>query len=74
METKIENLKLGRNDTVVLDMLTNLAYMGTNEESLPSPAFKAGDGSCLIPGSLTTATPTTLKKILEKHAKNWQAQ
>ncbi len=74
METKIENLKLRRNDTVVLDMLSNLAYMGTNEESLPSPAFKAGDGSCLIPGSLTTATPTTLKKILEKHATNWQAR
>ncbi len=39
VETKIENLRLGRNDTVVLDMLSIVAYMGTNEESLPTPAF-----------------------------------
>jgi hypothetical protein len=39
--------------------------MGTDEEGLPLPAFRAGYGSYHVAGSLTTAPPTTLKKTLD---------
>jgi hypothetical protein len=39
--------------------------MGTDVSGLPSPAVRAGDGRYHIPGSLTTAPPTILKKVLE---------
>ncbi len=53
---------LGENDVVVLDLLSNLAFMGTDMDGLPTPAIRSGDGKYHILGSLTTAPPTVLKK------------
>jgi hypothetical protein len=50
---------------VVTDLISNVAYMGTDEDGLPSPAVRSGDGIYHITGSLTTAPPTTIKKTLE---------
>jgi hypothetical protein len=55
----------GENDVVVLDLLSNLAFMGTDMDGLPTPAVRSGDGKYHILGSLTTAPPTVLKKTLE---------
>ncbi len=55
----------GESDVVVLDLLSNLAFMGTDVDGLPTPAIKSGDGKYHILGSLTTAPPTVLKKTLE---------
>jgi hypothetical protein len=41
---KLENLKLDIGNTVVLDLLSNTAYMGTDVHALPSPAERAGEG------------------------------
>jgi hypothetical protein len=61
----LESLKLGPDDRVVLDLLSNSAYMGTDGDGLPTPSHREGDGSYHILGSLTTAPPTALKKALE---------
>jgi hypothetical protein len=55
---------LGENDVVVLDLLSNLAFMGTDMDGLPTPAVRSGDGKYHILGLLTTAPPTVLKKNL----------
>jgi hypothetical protein len=62
---RLEMLELGPDDNLVLDLLSNLAYMGTDDNRLPTPALRAGDGSYHIQGSLTTAPLMTLKKLLE---------
>jgi hypothetical protein len=62
---RLEHLKLGTDDRVVLDLLSNTAYMGTDGDGLPTPSFREGDGSYHILGSLTTAPPTNLRKALE---------
>ncbi len=58
-------LELGPDDNLILDLLSNSAYMGTDDNRLPTPVLRAGDGSYHIQGFLTTAPPTTLKKLLE---------
>jgi hypothetical protein len=65
IERKVRKICPDENDLVVLDLISNIAYMGTDEDGLPSPAFRSGDGTYHIPGSLTTAPPTTIKKALE---------
>jgi hypothetical protein len=65
LERRIDALELSSTDTVVLDLLSNTAYMGTDDEGLPLPAFRSGDGSYHVAGTLTTAPPTTLKKTLD---------
>jgi hypothetical protein len=65
LERQIDRLDLDDSDTVVLDLLSNTAYMGTDEDGLLLPAFRAGDGSYHIAGTLTTAHPTTMKKTLD---------
>jgi hypothetical protein len=65
LERRIDALELSSTDTVVLDLLSNTAYMGTDDEGLPLPAFRSGDGSYHVAGMLTTAPPTTLKRTLD---------
>jgi hypothetical protein len=65
LERRVDALELSSTDTVVLDLLSNTAYMGTDDEGLSLPAFRAGDGSYHVAGTLTTAPPTTLKKTLD---------
>jgi hypothetical protein len=61
---KLADLKLGKKDTVVCDLLSNVVFMGTNGDGLPSEAIRAEDGSYHIVGSLTIAPPSLTKKIL----------
>ncbi len=62
---KIEKLGVNASDTVVLDLISNVAYMGTDKDGLPTPSIRGGDGRYHVTGTLTTAPPTTLKKNLE---------
>jgi hypothetical protein len=65
IEIKMEQLAPGPPDTVVLDLLSNNAYVGTDEDGLPLTAISAGDSSYHVIVSLTTAPlPTTIKKTL----------
>ncbi len=68
LEKQIDRLELNETDTVVLDLLSNTAYMGTDEEGLPLPSYREGDGGYHIAGTLTTAPPTTLRKTLDNCA------
>jgi hypothetical protein len=57
-----------------MDLLSNTAYMGTNEDGLPLPAIRVGDGGYHVIGSLTSAPPTTqeyLGPVLGIRQKNW---
>ncbi len=63
LEKQIEKLAPGSNDTVVLDLLSNSAYIGTNDEGLPLPAFRAWDGSYRNICSLTTKNVGQLPPI-----------
>jgi hypothetical protein len=65
LDRRFDALEIDSNDTVVLDLLSNTAFMGTDDEGLPLPAFRASDGSHHVAGTLTTAPPTTLKKTLD---------
>ncbi len=62
---KLENITVTENDTVVMDLISNVAFMGTDKDGLPTPSIRGGDGKYHVPGVLTTAPPTTLKKNLE---------
>jgi hypothetical protein len=61
---KLESLKLDKNDTVIFDLLSNVAFMGTDDGVLPTEAFRAEDGRYHVIGSLTTAPPSVIKKNL----------
>ncbi len=65
IERKIRRIDPDERDLVVMDLISNVAYMGTDEDGLPSPAVRSGDGTYHITGSLTTAPPTKIKKALE---------
>jgi hypothetical protein len=39
---KIENLGITASDTVVLDLISNTAFMGTDKDGLPTPSIKGG--------------------------------
>jgi hypothetical protein len=65
LAANMKNAKCGLSDTVVLDLLSNVAFMGTDGDGLPVPAYRADDGRFHVVGTLTTAPPTTLKKYLE---------
>jgi hypothetical protein len=62
---KLESLVITANDTVVLDLISNVSFMGTDKDGLPTPSIKGGDGKYHVLGMLTTAPPTTLKKNFE---------
>jgi hypothetical protein len=51
-------------DTVILDLLSNSSFMGTDEEGLPTPATTGEGGTYHIPGSLVTSSGPAIKKIL----------
>jgi hypothetical protein len=61
---KLENMELGKSDTVVMDLLSKVAFMGTSEKGIPTPASRRHVGKFHIEGSLTASPPTALKKNL----------
>jgi hypothetical protein len=62
--SKLAELKLGKKDTVVVDLLSNVVFMGTDGDGLPTEARRAEDGSYHVVGSLTIAPPSLIKKVL----------
>jgi hypothetical protein len=61
---KLVELNLGKDDTVILDLLSNSVFMGTDSNGLPTKALRAEDGSYHIVGSLAIAPASVTKKIL----------
>jgi hypothetical protein len=61
---QLKKLKLNKLDTVVLDLLSNTAFMGTDDSGLPSEPLRSEGGKYHITGSLTIAPPTITKKVL----------
>jgi hypothetical protein len=50
-----QKLNLGNRDTVVLDLPSNCAFMGTDSAGLPTEAVRAEDGRYHVIGCLTVA-------------------
>jgi hypothetical protein len=61
---KLAELSINGDDRVVLDLLSNSVFMGTDVDGLPSLAFAGEDGTYHIPGSLSTTPSQAIKKIL----------
>ncbi len=55
---------MSKKDTVVLDLLSNVVFMGTDSDGLLTEALRSEDGSYHIVGSLTVAPPSLTKKVL----------
>jgi hypothetical protein len=62
---KLRSLRLTSRDTVVLDLLSNCAFMGTDTSGLPTEAVRAEDGRYHIVGSLSVAPVSCAKKVLQ---------
>jgi hypothetical protein len=60
----LDSLKLTKNDTVVLDLLSNVAFLGIDDNGPPAEAMWAEDGRYHVVGSLATAPPSVIKKNL----------
>ena len=60
-------LKLSNSDTVILDLWSNSAFMGTDEIGLPSVPYKCNlDGRYHVLGALQAAPRPLLQKILRE--------
>ncbi len=62
LANKLKKLSLGNRDTVVLDLLSNCAFMGTDSAGLPTEAVRAEDGRYHVIGCLTVAPISCIKK------------
>ncbi len=62
--SRLRLLKLESCDTVILDLLSNTTFMGTDGDGLPCEAFRAEDGKYHVIGSLTIAPASFTKKVL----------
>ncbi len=59
-----QKLNLSSRDTVVLDLLSNSAFMGTDNNGLPTETVMMADGGYHVICSLTVAPISCVKKIL----------
>jgi hypothetical protein len=70
----LQKLKLTEIDTVVIDSMSNTAFLGTDEDGLPIPAEKSvADGRYHLTGDLQLAPPSAFKstmKLVEKIISN----
>ncbi len=64
LASRLRSLKLEKSDTVILDLLSNTTFMGTDGDGLPSEASRAEDGRYHVIGSLTVAPSSFIKKVL----------
>jgi hypothetical protein len=66
----LEKLNLTEFDTVVIDPMSNSAYVGTDEDGLPIPAEKSDeDGRYHLYGDLQLAPPSVFKNCLKQMEK-----
>jgi hypothetical protein len=61
---KVTELKLTANDALVLDIFSNMAFMGTDPDGLPARPHRGMDGRFHITGHLEGATTILLKTNL----------
>ncbi len=62
----LKKLNLTEIDTVVIDSMSNTAYLGTDEDSLPIPAVKSAvDGRYHLSGDLQLAPPPHFKSTMK---------
>jgi hypothetical protein len=67
----LEKLNLTEFDTVVIDPMSNSAFLGTDEDGLPIPAEKSEeDGRYHLVGDLQLAPPLCIQKLHETNGKN----
>jgi hypothetical protein len=64
MTRELQKLELSNRDTVVLDLLSNSAFMGTDSYGLPAETVMIEDGRYHVIGNLTVAPISCVKKIL----------
>jgi hypothetical protein len=60
----LEELRLNKDNSLILDLLSNSSFKGTDEEGLPTPATAGEGGTYHIPGSLVASPGPAIKKIL----------
>jgi hypothetical protein len=66
----LEKLNLTEIDTVVIDPMSNSAYLGTDEDGLPIPAEKSDeDGRYHLLGDLQLAPPSAFKNCMKNMEK-----
>ncbi len=61
---RLRNYGPGPGDTVVLDLLSNAAFVGADSDAMPIQPVKGGDGLYHIFGSLTVAPISVVKRAL----------
>jgi hypothetical protein len=65
LASSLTALKLSESDTVILDLCSNSAYMGTDQNGLPAAAVRTIDGKYHLPGDLQTAPRQVFCRILK---------
>jgi hypothetical protein len=62
---RLADLMPGTGDTVILDLLSNSSFMGTDEDGMPIPVMTMGDGFYHVPGSLIPTPISIIRKTLQ---------
>jgi hypothetical protein len=62
---RLTEIKPGKEDTVILDLLSNSSFMDTNEDRMPLQMLPMGDGKYHVPGSLIPTPMSIIRKILQ---------
>ncbi len=55
----------GTGDVIIMDLLSNSAYCGTDDNGLPMPPFRGEDGTYHVQGMLVASPPSMIKKALQ---------
>jgi hypothetical protein len=64
LASRLEEIRPTPEDRLVLDLLSNSTFMGTDVDGLPTASVQGEGGTYHIPGSLTVALVPVTKKIL----------
>jgi hypothetical protein len=64
LAARLEEILLTPEDSLVLDLLSNSTFMGTDVDGLPTASVQGEGGTYHIPGSLTVAPVPVTKNIL----------
>jgi hypothetical protein len=62
---RLRNHAPGSGDTIVLDLLSNTAFVGADSAGMPTQPVKGGDGMYHVLGSLTAAPTSVVKRALK---------
>ncbi len=59
----------GSGDVIIMDLLSNSAFCGTDGNGLPLPQFRGEDGTYHVQGMLVASPPSMIKKALQSFNK-----